>query len=237
MKERPILFSAPMVCAILEGRKTQTRRIAKLPALSGDVVIDPGGTDLLGPGPYLKVYEGARGESQMYPRIRCPYGYPGDRLWVREAWRTAKSLDHLNATEIAEKARAAGYLPWAPLKYDADGRTNNADTLSSFGGEWGRPRRARFMPRWASRTDLVNAAVRVERLHAITEQDAIAEGVTFGELQPMIINGEIGQAIIFSARDAFAYAWAGINGADSWKSNPLVWIVEFKRVEAQARAA
>src|SRR5262245_36043937 len=87
VRERPILFSAPMVLALLSGAKSQTRRIVKLPPDAGDIVIDPGGT-IFGPGPYLKVYKRDPGrEAPMYPRLYCPFGYPGDRLWARESWR------------------------------------------------------------------------------------------------------------------------------------------------------
>ena len=88
MKERPILFSAPMVRAILAGHKSQTRRVVKLPddILPERTFVDPGNVPIFGPGPYVKAFHMVEGEELMYPRIRCPYGYPGDRLWVKTGY-------------------------------------------------------------------------------------------------------------------------------------------------------
>jgi hypothetical protein len=200
-----------MIRALLAGRKTQTRRIVRLPADAGAVHIDPGGT-IFGPGPYLKVEATAPDRvADMHPRIRCPYGYPehGDRLWVRETWRCFGGREY-------EYQRDRGQII-----YRADPDATD--------GTW---RPAIFMPRWASRITLEIVSVRVGRLHAITEEDARAEGVEFGEMQDAIINGEPGRVAFFNARDAFAYLWEAINGKRaSWKSNPYAWVVSFKRIE------
>lgn len=137
MKERPILFSAPMVRAILAGTKTMTRRIVK----GAPVYVDP--EPKYEPGTW-----GFTGGS--YPEsgrvVRCPYGVPGDRLWVRETW--------------------------GPLAGGVTYRAT-ANTESHDGNRW---TPAIHMPRWASRISLEVTAVRVERLQAITPSDAIAEG-------------------------------------------------------------
>ena len=216
MKERPILFSAPMVRAILSGTKTQTRRILKL----------KWGFDLE-----------ERDDGTLWPWAEhpdcdedvwmpCPQGDIGDRLWVREAFRFPASLDHLSPSVCGDKALDAGYrTPWAPTQFEADG---------SRTGEWrgfdtppektkpGKLRPGIHMPRWASRIALDIKAVRVERLQDISEADALAEGV------PHSLNLPGGRF----ARENFEHLWWTINGDGSWDSNPWVWVVEFERAQA-----
>ena len=216
-----------MVRAILDGRKTQTRRIA-----TGVVEI---------PGPYsVEAWE--RGEMP-----RCHYGAPGDRLWVRESWR------YHDWTEEGE--------PW--IQYAADDATAGPLTVSDdwtdrVTAAWeslsapenfaidaaARDRKWRpsiFMPRWASRLTLDVAAIRVERLQAISEADAMAEGVEpytppHGSISPDqrvpgvgFDDARLGDQ---PHRLPFAHLWDSINGdRASWASNPWVWVVEFKRAE------
>jgi hypothetical protein len=205
MKERPILFSAPMVRAILDGKKTQTRRVVKMAGRAVDTRSD--GTRC--------VARVTRSPQETSFTVPCPYGAPGDRLWVKETIR--------RVCMVGDKDCAV---------YVSDGSSVWLDTwpwergvLSSI-----------HMPRGLSRITLEVTGVRVERLHDITEDDARAEGVTVGEMQPATINGEPGQAMFFNARDAFAYLWAGINGADSWRANPWVWVVAFRRVNEQRKS-
>lgn len=209
MKERPILFSGPMVRALLAGTKTQTRRVAK--GFAGRDDLDA----------ILHRYPNQNG---------CPYGQPGDRLWVREAFRFPASLDHLSPSVCGDKALDAGYrTPWAPTQFEADG---------SRTGEWrgfdtppektkpGKLRPGIHMPRWASRILLEITGVRVERLQDINETDAAAEGVATwapGALSPDSLNAD--------PSDQFRWLWSSINGPDSWSANPWVWVVEFKRVQ------
>lgn len=148
MKERPIIFSAPMVRAILEGRKTQTRRVAKIPLDAKDAFFDDecdshcwsmeeNGMD----DPHAKM-------------LRNPYGERGDRLWVKETWRVRGGKEY-------------EYQKHQPsVVYRAD--------VGEFDIEEWRP--SIFMPRWASRITLEIEHDRVERLHDITEDDAQAEG-------------------------------------------------------------
>lgn len=151
MKERGILFSAPMVRALLNGTKTQTRRIVKPQPdfVHGEIVAK-----------FTKQDEelGRLGEV-----IKCPYGQPTDILWVRETWRTVAEADSLPPRDLTPAHRV-----W----FDAD--------IPHQPG-YGRFRPGMFMPRWASRITLEVTAVRVERLQDISEEDAMAEGVAWRE--------------------------------------------------------
>lgn len=201
MREFPILFSAPMVLALLAGRKTQTRRI-----------------------PPRELWDH---EPSMLLWGRQHYGEPGDLLYVREAWRTGVSLDGQSPVQICKRGMEAGYpTPWAPIKYEAGGPgdTANSDTLASFGGQWGRYRHARFMPKPLSRirrrrTD----QLRVERLQRISEADILAEGLT-----PDVV-AEISREPLDSVLDlrgAFQVGWDAINGDRvPWHENPPVIVV------------
>lgn len=148
MKERPILFSGPMVRAILEGRKTQTRRAVKG---QRDMEFDPADPHF---GPYWLSYATeAEGEDA---KVRCPYGKPGDRLWVRETWAVQHEYDAFAPSEIGSSAR------W---HYAA---------TEDLGGLRKRP--SIFLPRRGSRITLEITDVRVERLQQISDADALAEG-------------------------------------------------------------
>ena len=189
MKEHPILFSGGMVKAILEGRKTQTRRVMKEQDQAN------------WPWPILS---------------HCPYGAVGDRLWVREAWRTEKGIDKMDAAQMVAACLDAGYsAPWAPIRYEADKRFDNWDQ----GQEVGRLRPSIHMPRWASRITLEVVNVRVERLRDISEADAKAEGADFAQSDDGDLN-------------AFNNMWDVINEKRgfTWMSNPWVWVIEFRRV-------
>ena len=202
MRERPILFSAPMVRAILEGRKTQTRRTVKQVGKDGGFVI-------LNYGTHDWPYRSDDGESASHTvRIGnklyqnetphdCPYGRPGDRLWVKETFRDARAV-------------AAGRV-----LYRASG-----DTACGW-------RPSIFMPRELSRVTLEVTGIRVERLQDISEADAIAEGVDF-DLSEYPFSGQPTRTPTL----AYRQLWNGINGTDSWAANPWVWVVEFKRVQA-----
>lgn len=176
MKERGILFSAPMVRALLAGTKTQTRRVAT-PKRSIEPMTD-----------------------------ECPYG-PGDLLWVREAWRVAAVHDHVPGSELG-----FGSLPQVQYVAIGDGRDETRV-------QWGRYRHARFMPRWASRITLEITEVRVERLQAISQEDARAEGFELGP--PPCIDDPGGW---------YRRLWEQINGPSSWEANPWVWCVSFRRL-------
>ncbi len=218
MAERPILFSAPMVRALLDGTKTQTRRPVALPRKRQGFV-------MLNTGAGWWPYQSDDGESElcndgMEHPYSCPYGQHGDRLWVRETWRhTANSLDEARA--ITEDITSGIAVDWRATYIDNCMRElgfsrEDAEMADDF--ETWRP--SIHMPRWASRILLEVAAVRVERLQAISRGDAMAEGCPF-------LNMAEGP----DPRQWYADLWEQINGADSWAANPWVWVVEFKRVQ------
>ena len=196
MTDRPILFSALMVRAILAGTKTQTRRVAKHPlAQNLSYIVDIG--------------KGWFGDEEGEVQIRCPYGQPGDRLWVRETWQAVSGNDR--ARHIMTHPRPdRGWLEYAA--------TPRADEPAY---KW---RPSIHMPRWASRITLEVTGVRVERLQDISEADAMAEGVHYSLLEKI----QAGQDRW--ARHAYKKLWESINGPGSWDLNPWVWVVEFKGV-------
>jgi hypothetical protein len=226
MKERSILFSAPMVRAILEGRKTQTRRIIKPQPCNPETFgISPiwgqgvsYNSDHL--GRYVLHAAFNEGGKRVDRYLSCPYGRPGDRLWVRETWGRFQSL------------------PNFPVEYRADYDEKN--DLDVAGVDRWRP--SIHMPRSASRINLEVTAVRVERLQEITEEDAKAEGAVFRDfgkdkygqqrqgwtMEPPAPDYE---HCLNSARFAFANLINKINGPETWDANPWVWVIEFKRVQ------
>lgn len=217
MKERPILFSGAMVRAILNGSKSQTRRIVKpQPQMVTDTSIEPWRGDATDLQRLLDA--GGRG---------CPYGQPGDRLWVKETWRPMATID-----------------PWdLDVVYAADGATRRVKDGEFGEKDWRMPKAAArgnvsplFMPRWASRITLEITGVRVERLNDINEADAIAEGVTAVSSGGVTLFTTTGVNCFQTAKDAYAALWESINGPDSWDANPWVWVVEFHRIAQEARA-
>lgn len=213
MKERPILFSGAMVRAVLDGSKTQTRRVMKPQLVYGTVA-----------GLFNSWYlPRGEGGGTLYPNGKekilgtCPYGQPGDRLWLREAWRAELTWDTTKPSEIPDEAA---------LWYEADDQQRNNGRGTKFKGKL---RPSMFMPRWASRITLEIASVRVERLQSISEADALAEGVNVHPDH----HGKPPTSI-YSPVQAYRDLWEQINGAGSWDVNPWVWAVEFKRLEATA---
>lgn len=218
MRERPILFSGPMVRAILDGRKTQTRRVVK-------------------PQPQFDSFQGEYGQVERFwfkdtpwdPEDIadcCPYGQPGDRLWVRETWCEAWD-DKKDCLSDPPRYhfRADGYevvhvddferSPWRPSIH---------------------------MPRRACRLLLEVTDVRIERLQAIIYEDALAEGVMNGaaiceSVEPGKRNiagetaAETARRLRWPQRH-FEILWDSINGAGAWDANPWVWAISFKRMEA-----
>lgn len=210
--ERGMIFNAEMVRAILDGRKTQTRRIIKPQpeatlsgSLSGKWLSRPLNGLLL-----PKIEDIA---------IHCPFGVVGDRIWVRETFQGPLfDYDLMDSyckdPTPFEKPEFCVYkadgVP-APEFYDAD------DELHSC---W---RPSIHMPRWASRILLEITDVRVERLNSISDRDALREGCSAADMK----SGDC-------VADVFARLWASIYGSDSWNANPWVWVIEFKRVEGCA---
>ena len=216
-KERPILFSAPMVNAILAGDKTQTRRIVKP---QPDIVANLGTLVAR----YTPDDERLGRLGQVIP---CPYGQPGDWLWVRE---------NFSGPHYQSRYSPKEWNDCDPIWYWADGNPES--------GDWTTTKPSIHMPRWASRISLEIVSVRVERLQDTSEEDALAEEISCENLivSSYYANGhhEVTADRYFfdgcaeegfeSACDAYAALWEKINGAGSWGANPFVWVVSFKRV-------
>lgn len=205
MKERPIIFSAPMVCAILSGQKTQTRRIVKNDRQN------------LGGGDGINCRVAKYRASTR--RTICPYGQPGDRLWVRETWAETDMAD--GAPVIAY--RAGGCVAIGRTEPDSrDYLIHQFAFDTTHVGAWRSPI---HMPRWASRILLEVVSVRVERLRDISEADAMAEGTGLRDCV------SIGCSEAESAKQAYELLWESIHNDGSWDANPLVWAIEFRRIE------
>jgi hypothetical protein len=208
IKERPILFSGPMVRAILEGRKTQTRRVLDIEKALHD---DANAERILEWREQNAEWFGLC-EYDTLANCKCPYGQPGERLWVREAWArivVGNQIDYLyRADTHAGLEKRDGDQKWKPSIH---------------------------MPRVACRLMLEITGVRVERLSEISFKDAIAEGIevqkseTFGDtVYRNYTPGQMGMTK--SAVYSYMTLWQSINGPGSWDANPWVWVVEFKRV-------
>lgn len=253
-KEIPILFSTAMVQAKKAGRKTKTRRLKGLEQINKNA----GYHEYLGMrhvdiGPKKKrVYCAQFRFPPFIYNIPCPYGEPGDLLWVRETFRRYCHVDEMGYTHFdKEIIEFAADNPPAIYLVDGDGAHEfNKDGTEKF-VPW---RPSIHMPKDIARIWLEVTDVRVERLQDISEEDAIAEGVikidygietpsgsasvdggkTFHPFKPQHVYGYsvdstcAREQSLSTARAAFGNLWQKINGADSWNSNPWVWVVSFK---------
>lgn len=202
MKERQILFSAPMVRALIDGSKTQTRRVCK-PALNLSAVIGIQDPRDFGQCPLHIPGSGWFGDEDGDVQFFSTYGKPGDRLWVRETWNSSANV----RPPIGE-----------PYIYAADlGPTG----VMKWAATW---KPSIHMPRAASRITLEVSSVRVERLQDISEADALAEG---WQRRTDVADPEVHRD---AARDWYMDLWESINGPGSWALNPWVWCVEFRRL-------
>jgi len=224
-RERPIIFTGPMVCAIREHRKTQTRRVIK--------------------GQFCFGAEGRILNSNGLREKKCPYGQPGDRLWVRETWRLSPSYDSYPPSKLSANC--------GPVWYAATPDRSREAT------EGGRLRASFHLPRWASRLTLEILKIRVERVQEITQVDIAAEGIQipvqkvgdppvwgilrvtgkyppsdyfpegykFGDSEPNI---EVRTTLWLKAH--FASLWDSINAKRGfgWDANPWVYVIDFKVV-------
>ncbi|WP_244144821.1 hypothetical protein [Paraburkholderia tuberum] len=224
--------------ALLDGSKTQTRRVVKnQPAADvapirlsryHPTVIDRRGEEQ----PGAEIF-GAYSDDGEWGS-KCPYGEPGDRLWVRESFRFTSDFDADSPARVGERCLDAGYkTAWAPIQFDADGAQRDWGWVGTPPGREvtaGRIRASMHMPRWASRITLEVTGVRVERLQDIRETDAIAEGIGKTPSGFWKTYGRSGVDGTYSPRSSFHCLWDSINGPESWDANPWVWVVEFKRV-------
>ena len=221
-RERPIIFSAPMVRSLLAGTKLQTRRAIKPVGNDEGFVIVERDDKTLWP------WRSDDGESMLTTiggftheiPMSCPYGKPGDRLYVREnAWQRP---------ERTQKMLREGADTWPPFIYDADywpGEIpwEERDNLKTWG--WKR-RPSIHLPRIGSRILLEIVAVRVERLTEISEADAQAEGCAIECMRP---TGDDNGSAIWGP-GGYAALWDSINGVGAWATNPYVWVLQFRRI-------
>ena len=209
MKERGMIFNGEMVRAILDGRKTQTRRPVKFPILDRNLGCELAGNELAG-------------ELSAGNYLNSAFGKPGDRIWVRETFCPVDDTQYggekwvdYRATPRYEASHPAGW----------DSAPNDAEAL-----KW---RPSIHMPRWASRILLEITGVRVERLNSISQEDAQAEGLELTGWRPTYSDPDSGGEVM-TPYDNFAQLWESIYGEESWKANGWVWVISFERIEGGA---
>ncbi|MGU5938007.1 morphogenetic protein [Klebsiella aerogenes] len=195
MTERGMIFNFEMVRAILDGRKTQTRRPVKLPVHDKNLGCELAGNELAG-------------ELSAGNYLNSAFGKQGDRIWVRETWARYN---------IDQDSHYMAYRATPPADWPE-------------GGRW---RPSIHMPRWASRILLEITDVQVERLNDISQEDAQAEGMALTGWRPTYSDPDSGGEV-WTPYDNFARLWESIYGEGSWKANPWVWVIEFKRIEGGA---
>lgn len=206
-----------MVRAIVAGAKTCTRRVVTLPRWADvheEIEEDSDGALLA-----------IARRTGCLAQIACPYGVPGDLLWVRETWQTCTTPEDRDPSQVVYAA-------------DHNGRPGFVEDEWSW-------RTPIYMPRWASRLTLCVTAVEAQRLHDITDADAASEGIrawtkdgALSKYAPADAEGD-GPTWPWvdcprTPRDAFARLWCEINGAGSWEDNPWVWAVRFERAARKA---
>lgn len=203
MRELPMLYSTPMVQAIIAGRKTVTRRsISTQPDNEGyfEMKLKDG------------VLEIDYNQGDENPRVKCPYGSKGDVLWVRETWAKVPASAYCQSNGVLQM----------PL--------DDPSMVAVFKAGWNRSsplwKPSIHMPKITARIWLQITNIKVERLHGITEADAIAEGV-----EPF------GFRIKNSAIRLFQQLWQSINGEESWNTNPWVWVISFKVLSTTGKPA
>ena len=242
MTERPIPFRDWEVRAILDGRKTQARRVMKVqPPTDACVTVER----------YFPIVSNRQGEEWYGPEIfgahwedserglRCPYGAPGDTLWVRETFcahwgapphDAPQSYRIATGDELPPIKQENGDL-YQPVPSDIMTIWHGAQGEKPIHMSW---RPSIHMPRWASRITLRITDVRVELLQDISEDDARAEGATPATEPPTAaaLMTAVGRGAWFMPhRSAFANLWNRINGPGAWEANPWVWVIEIERVK------
>lgn len=208
MTERGMIFNGEMVRAILDGQKTQTRRVMKP---QPDPCPAPRGGHWWPSNVFktmLHVEEEMQNGKGGWGGLigdACPFGDVGDRIWVRETWAEAGA----SAPDL--KLYRANYPAHVPTHYENVPPVEDVRWTPSI-----------HMPRWASRILLEITDVRVEQLNDISEEDARSEGISGSSARDV--------------KEAFAALWRSIYGSDSWRVNPWVWVIEFKRIEGDGHA-
>ncbi|HGY2802913.1 TPA: hypothetical protein ACNVTV_004838 [Citrobacter freundii] len=207
MTERGIIFNTDMVRAILDGRKTQTRRPVKN----------------VGSDNCLVIRKPTKKRDGIYTHVKdapkhglCPFGSVGDRIWVRETFN-GFWLDDDVIQEIKNGISLASELCDYKADYSDDSKPAEGWTPSIH------------MPRWASRILLEITVIRVERLNTISQADAIAEGAPPSHPSIDSVSQEYGFPDF--SRSWFGQTWQHIYGEESWQANPWVWVIEFKQID------
>lgn len=226
MADLPILFSAPMVRALIAGTKTQTRRI-----------LSPEPTGHVWRYGWEKDSGATWSDEAGSHKLRF---WAGDRLYVREDWRTTNVLDDIPPREL--KSTESDDVPWTPIRFEADGATRDFHPLCD--PAFGKHRQAMHMPKWASRITLIVEDVKVERLQDISEADAIAEGIepVYDERSPgktfwkdyecypdKTPHAHAVVPFVLPSR-SYCSLWEEINGHGSWIDNPWVVAYTFRRI-------
>ena len=243
MTDGMIQFSPPMVRALIAGRKTQTRRVLK-----------PTTKQVKAWAPNLSVCRSAQASGGVV-QFEHPEGGPytcvplpwrvGDRLWVRELWRTFVSLDDVAPRDLLTSERGAG------IAYEAGGGMSRPklplrvcytdyalDQARAPVGAWGRLRAAMHLPRWGSRITVVVTDVRVQRLQEISEADCDAEGISQSPLGYGIARAKIEGKMHYglSAYGLYRDLWNSLHGPDAWAKNPFVAAISFRVILANIDA-
>lgn len=216
MGDHPILFSASMIRALIAGTKTQTRRIVKGAPVGMVRLI---GRDDRPTGEYGFC---ATHDRVINRHIACPYGVPGDVLWVRETWQS----------DVAHAYTKPSLIPHGERFFYRAGGSQNTTDLSVCATGW---RPGIHMPRWASRITLRVTDVRVERLNEISEADCIAEGIwserlANGTLWHTGAEDRDGEITALTAQTAYCRLFEHINGHDREPDDPWLWCVSFERI-------
>lgn len=233
MTERGMIFNGEMVRAILDGQKTQTRRIVNWRGLSEGLNLNFSG---------LKVCEYPTGwviESEIRTSTEwrcqptpCPFGVVGDRIWVRETFQ-GPLFDFEQMESYQEDSSKFQTPEFCVYKADGKPAPEFFDADENLHCCW---RPSIHMPRWASRITLEITGVRVEQLKSISEEEARSEGVArlregfWKHYQPGWTQHQL------SAKGSFATLWDSIYGSGEWDRNPWVWVIEFKRIEGDDHA-
>lgn len=250
--ERAISFTAPNVRAVLDEKKTQSRRIISPQPIQPIASCHPQ-HKAIHAAPYFDAYCGQK-KTALNPRgmsnewcwwqvddrpctthIKCPYGQPGDKLRVKEAaWVWCERQPKGKSPTGRDKWH---YVPaqWASVHYAADCQSKPTVGIVSpiTGNQWGwRLKVARFLPARASRTTLEIKNIRVERLQDISEEDAIAEGIEpYGGNAGRWLSPHRPGLNFPSAQAAYRDLWESLFGFGSWEANPYVWVISFKRLQ------
>ncbi|MEH5085172.1 morphogenetic protein [Klebsiella variicola] len=230
MREKGLIFNSEMVRAILDGRKTQTRRPVKFPVHDKNLGCDLAGNELAG-------------ELSAGNYLNSAFGKPGDRIWVRETFQ-GPLFDYEQMDAYLEDSYRFETPEFCQYAADGGHRPEYQDADDNLRHGW---RPSIHMPRWASRILLEITDVRVERLNTISPEDAESEGLEctnftgFGDEpglpsypEPDVYFDPLKKQWKEYPPEAFAGLWESIYGEGSWQANPWVWVIEFKRVEGGA---